>query len=211
MCFYFPCSTFCYKPSTPQKLLKSPYTSFPVFPENPGSDIPFSILLYCAFISLPFFHPSTLSCLSCKSWFRHPFSHSDRLCFYFPSILPPFHSSILPPFHPILSFLKIRLFPSTLSCLSCKSWFRHPFFHSVRLCFYFPSILPPFHSSTLPPYPVFPENPGSDGCVKFCHLRKRITNPLLQRSNMSIEKGLSMGSTPAECYVHKWTRNDFTT
>ncbi len=43
---------------------------------------------------------------------------------------------------------------------------------------------------------------------KVCHYRKRIAEPLLQRSNMSIEKGLSTSCTPAECYVHKQTRRD---
>ena len=35
----------------------------------------------------------------------------------------------------------------------------------------------------------------------ICHLRKMIAEPLLQRSNMSIEKSLSTDCTPAECYV----------
>ena len=41
------------------------------------------------------------------------------------------------------------------------------------------------------------------------HVRKRGADALLQRSNMSIEKGLSTGCTPAECYVDKRTRRDF--
>ncbi len=40
---------------------------------------------------------------------------------------------------------------------------------------------------------------------KVCYYRKRIADPLLQRSNMSIEKRLSTGCTPVECYVHKQT------
>ncbi len=43
---------------------------------------------------------------------------------------------------------------------------------------------------------------------KVCYYRKRIAKLLLQRSNMSIEKGLSTGRTPAECYVHKRTGKD---
>ena len=46
-------------------------------------------------------------------------------------------------------------------------------------------------------------------CVKFLSFKKKIAEPLLQRSNMSIEKGLSTDCTPAECYVHKRTRKHF--